>query len=483
LEIGVDDQIKLKNFSERIVSNPGLWRFVFRRNFIEKVLFPDYSSAEDQLFLQRFFALEPRIWVSDRAVYTYVDGGSNQLTKSNKVSGQTAQVVKRGIYEFSKLRVENQNLIDALIMKQILTVAKFGTGKEKLSGMYLALQYYRMFKIARVFAAQKLVVKAKFQSYFHQKSRVNLILMGGLGNQLFQLAFAYYLREFTGKAMFIVDSNKSIRRSENGEPEIMLYGEVLERDSQKFRFFSGVLDRGHGLLLRMKLQPTTWKSLLFPFPKFIISVISSLKYKQPMLTYVAPDIGYIEWQQRSFSQTVIGYFQTYKYVSHSQVLQALMDLSPKLIESEVNEFRKLQIVESPLLVHIRLGDYRNEPSFGLLPHSYYHDAIKRQMEFGVYRKIWVFSDEIHEYEKYIPEQYLKDVRLIGSVGSNSVSLLEVMRMCRGFVLANSSLSWWAASLSYTDDPQVMYPDPWFEGSRTPTELTSPNWIAVSRGQN
>jgi glycosyltransferase involved in cell wall biosynthesis len=481
LEIGVDDRAKLENFTERIVSNPGIWRFVFRRNFIEKVLFPNYSSAEDQLFLQRFFALEPRIWVSDRAVYTYVHGGSNQLTKSNKVSGQTAQVVKSGIFEFSKLKVKNQNLIDALIMKQILTVAKFGTGKEKLSGMYLALQYFRMFGIGRVFAAQKLVVKAKFHSYFHQKSRVNLILMGGLGNQLFQLAFAYYLREFTGKAMFIVDSNKSIRRSENGEPEIMLYGEVLKRDLKRFGFFSGLVDRGHGLLLRMKLRPTTLKILLFPIPKFIINVISSLKYKQPMLTYVAPDIGYIEWQPRSVSQTVIGYFQTYKYMSYPQVLQALMDLSPKLIESEVSEFRKLQFVESPLLVHIRLGDYRNEPSFGLLPYSYYHDAIKRQMKNGLCRKIWVFSDEIHEYEIYIPKQYLKDVRLIGSVGSNSVSLLEVMRMCKGYVLANSTLSWWAASLSYTDDPVVMYPDPWFEGSRTPTDLTSPNWVAVSRG--
>ena len=481
LEIGFDDQIKLENITERIVSNPGVWRFIFRRNFIEKVLFPDYSSAEDQLFLQRFFALEPRIWVSNQAVYTYVQGGGNQLTKSNKVSGQTAQVVKTGISEFSKSRVKHQNLIDALILKQIVTVAKFGTRKEILSGVALALHFFRTIKIRRVFAAQKLFVKAKLHSYIHQKSRINLILMGGLGNQLFQLAFAYYLREFTGKAIFILDSNKSIRRSKNGEPEVMLFGEVLQRDSRKFGFFSGILDRGYGLLLRIKLQPTRLKILLFPIPNFIINVISSLKYKQPMLAYVATDIGFVDWHSSRFSQTVIGYFQTYKYMENSQVLQLLMNLTPVSLESELVEFRRLQFVESPLLVHIRLGDYRNEPSFGLLPPSYYHTAIMRQMELGLYRKIWVFSDEIHEYEKYIPEQYLKDVRLIGSVGSNSVSLLEVMRMCKGFVIANSSLSWWAASLSYSDDPVVMYPDPWFEGSRTPTDLTSPNWVAVSRG--
>ena len=480
MEIGVNEQGKFSNLTERIISNPGIWRFIFRRNFIKKVLFPDYSSAEDQLFLQRFFALEPRIWVSNRAVYTYVHGGGNQLTKSNMVSGQTSHVVKIGISEFSKPKVKNQNLIDALILKQIVTVAKFGNGKEKISGIYLALQFLRRIEVKRFFAAQKLYVKAKFHSYIHQKSRVNIILMGGLGNQLFQLAFGCYVRELTGKATFILDSNKSIRRSKTGEPEVMLYGELLNRDLNRFGFFSGMVDRGLGLMLRIKLQPTKLKSLLFLIPNFVVNVVNSLKYEQPMLTFVAPDIGYVDWHPRSAGQTVIGYFQTYKYMAHPQVLPLLKTLTPDLIENEVIEFRKLQSVERPLLVHIRLGDYRNEPSFGLLPPAYYHSAIKMQMEKGIYKKIWVFSDEIHEYENYIPSQYLKDVRLIGSVGSNSVSLLEVMRMCKGYVLANSTLSWWAASLSYSDEPVVMYPDPWFEGSRTPIDLTSPNWMAVNR---
>lgn len=480
LEIGVNNQIRLDNFTERIVSNPGIWRFVFRRNFLEKVSFPDFSSAEDQLFLQRFFALDPRILVSNRVVYTYFQGGDNQLTKSPKVSEQTRLVAKIGISELSKSKVKNQTLIDTLILKQIVTVAKNGSRKDKLLSIYLGMQFHRATSPSRFFAAHKIFAKAKFRSYIHQRTRVNIILMGGLGNQLFQLAFGYHLGETTGKAVFFEDSNKSIRRSKDGIPEIMLYKEVPDRDVNNFPLLSTIVARGLGLLMRMKLQPTKIGNLVFPIPNGIINVINSLRHHQPMLTFVAEDIGFTNFKPRGVSQTVIGYFQSYKYLAHPPVLRLLKNLTPKSPETEVSAYGELHSIESPLLVHIRLGDYRKEPSFGLLPPSYYHAAIEKQMKNGLYKKIWVFSDEIDEYENYIPKQYMKDVRLIGSVGSNSVSLLEVMRMCKGYVLANSTLSWWAASLSYTDNPVVMYPDPWFEGIRTPTELNGPDWEAVPR---
>lgn len=55
-EIGIINRSEFQNIAYRIISNPGLWRFIFNRSFVDKLAFPDYSSAEDQLFLQRFFS-------------------------------------------------------------------------------------------------------------------------------------------------------------------------------------------------------------------------------------------------------------------------------------------------------------------------------------------------------------------------------------------------------------------------------------------
>ncbi len=48
-------------FTQRILSNPGLWRFIFKRDCVHRIEFPPFSSAEDQKFLQRFLEDSPKI--------------------------------------------------------------------------------------------------------------------------------------------------------------------------------------------------------------------------------------------------------------------------------------------------------------------------------------------------------------------------------------------------------------------------------------
>lgn len=309
---------------------------------------------------------------------------------------------------------------------------------------------------------------------------VKLILMGGLGNQLFQLAFGVYISTVTGKSVTLQDSNRSIRRTSAGLPEAMLYttGFILEK--HKSGILEHLVGRGLGLLLRLSLNSNSLKRTLITPIKWCLSVLASVYYQSFTTVFAASDIGFTVWYPSRFSQVVIGYFQSHKYLNHPEVLKVMKSLVPKSGESEVESYRDLSKEESPLLVHIRLGDYRNEPKIGVLSPAYYHNAINEHMESHLYNRIWVFSDEISQYKSYIPEQYHQKVRLIESVGSNSVSLLEVMRMCKGYVIANSSLSWWAASLSFSDSPQVTYPEPWFEGMATPRDLINPGWKAVPR---
>jgi glycosyltransferase involved in cell wall biosynthesis len=65
--------------------NPGLWRFIFRREFIGKARFPSTSMGEDQVFLSRLNLKKDDVYFVDRLFYTYFIGSDSQLTKRQDV--------------------------------------------------------------------------------------------------------------------------------------------------------------------------------------------------------------------------------------------------------------------------------------------------------------------------------------------------------------------------------------------------------------
>jgi len=312
--------------------------------------------------------------------------------------------------------------------------------------------------------------------------KVNITLMGGLGNQLFQYAFAQYVESVTREPVSFNDLNRSMRKRNDNKPEIAGFNVGGDFDLDGQGFIDKFLGKWLGLLTRVTLS--TNQSL----PKKIIRILAtwnctllaSLKYKQLTAVFVSPEIGFTRWNPTVLNQLCLGYFQTYRFAQHPDVKQKLLSMRPIDSEVEILKFVALSKIEIPLLVHIRLGDYKNEPQFGLISPSYYLAAIREQMRVGKYKKIWVFSDEISEYESYIPPEFLGFVRLIPNVGANTSSLLEVMRMCEGYVIANSTLSWWAAFLSYKQEPIVYYPKPWFAGLPEPLDLFPTKWISRPR---
>jgi hypothetical protein len=306
--------------------------------------------------------------------------------------------------------------------------------------------------------------------------------MGGLGNQLFQLAFLHYTKTITGRQSEIEQVSSSIRRNERHEPEISSYNLDIDITANCKTVTRNLFEKLIGLSLRLRLnQNRTWRrTTLYRIAILSAQIIATFKYRKLTTIFISDNIGYVNWKPSKTNQLIVGYFQTYKYLELPEVLEEMSSLSPRIATDDVEKYRLLAEKEKPLLVHIRLGDYRNEPSFGILSEDYYSAAINLQMNRGKYNQIWVFSDEPSYWEDFIPIEYRHLIRVIGSVGNNSVSLLEVMRMCHGFVIANSTLSWWAASLSSVINPLVTYPDPWFEKKENPIKLINDNWIPISR---
>lgn len=470
----------MTGMGQRVISNPGLWRFIFKKESIKSVTFPPYSSGEDQLFLQRFLANARTIIESDALVYTYVQGGKSQLTKSRKIADQSIRVLELGLNDEPTYPSEFQGVCDSLIIKQILTIVKHGNFSERLRGIYAVLLFKKKVGLRRVTVACLMFSYVKFRIFSNRKLKVRVLLMGGLGNQLFQVAYGMYLTKTQGAEVTLLDLSRNVRRTKEGLPEVTLYRGLPPTESSKRGWLESTLDRGFGYLLRLTLNPRKFALLKGKGARVVLSILSYLKWKSANRVFVPSNIGWVKWEPDDGSYTAVGYFQSYLYVMNPEVLSSLSQLASESDKEEVERFRNLAKKEHPLLVHIRLGDYRKEPGFGILPSNYYHSAIISQMTNSEYKSIWVFSDENPNLDEYIPEQYRGLVRVIESVGSNSVALLEVMRLCRGYVIANSTLSWWAASLSIIENARVLYPEPWFSNLPTPRNLIPPNWVPIAR---
>jgi hypothetical protein len=307
------------------------------------------------------------------------------------------------------------------------------------------------------------------------KNVTYLNLTGGLGNQLFQLAAALSLGE--SHQIFIETTNGKPRSNSTGQPEISSFTlpdrvSFLERTGTNW-----LSSKATGYVLRSGITTRHFEKvrILRFMIRLAASVINSVALKSRVKVNVNSGVGYDKYLKQKRFQLLIGYFQTYRYASMPAVYEELKNLTLVTQVDLIEEYRKLALVETPLVVHIRLGDYKLEESFGLLSKEYYSDAITELWSSGKYQKIWLFSDEPELAIQVIGDKYQDFVRIVPEVNDSAAATLEVMRSGSGYVIANSSFSWWAAFLSHTKNPVVLAPSPWFIGQEEPIDLIPPSW--------
>ena len=286
----------------------------------------------------------------------------------------------------------------------------------------------------------------------------------------------------SGKRKLVIDSvNGSPRANDSGIPDSYQFDLPTTSLSHHDSEFPRLIKRAIGYCLRSKIQPAKFEAVLqLPrFAQLITSVLISLSLKELVWVKVCRGVGFDNKIRESHVNTFfIGYFQSYKWL---EMAESKNGLAFKLSNPSelVKSFSALALIENPLVVHVRLGDYLVEGGFGTLDSSYYLKAITKAMELGDFGKIWMFSDEPLEAMKRIPNDIGLEVRVMPAFEESPATALEVMRMGKGYVIANSTFSWWGASLSYLPNPVVIYPYPWFKSIDSPLDLVPPNWLPIS----
>jgi len=304
--------------------------------------------------------------------------------------------------------------------------------------------------------------------------RTFISLTGGLGNQLFQLASGLANSQ---ESLELITYLGEPRLAKDGEPDLLSFvlpsGVSIARKKR-----GGIFGRkASRLLLRMSTNFLEHRGddYLRKFVLFFAKFLFSIKISTKVVIKVSSGLGYSEIGEIYRDTLLVGYFQSYKWASQAHVLSSLMRMKLISQSREVDSYKDLAKIERPLAIHVRLGDYRNESSFGILPDRYYEVAIHEQLRVRKYGSIWLFSDELELAKDVIPIDVTLPIRLIPTVNESSAATLEVMRFCTGYVIANSTFSWWGAFLSYTPDATVFAPKPWFQGMEDPRELIPRHW--------
>jgi hypothetical protein len=307
-----------------------------------------------------------------------------------------------------------------------------------------------------------------------------LHLTGGLGNQLFQITAALYSSKC--KEIGIEWVLGRPRLNSLNQPQISCYElpkniTLLQRSND-----SWLARKTLGYLLRSSVDPRGFERLksFHRAAVYLGSFVLLTKSGSFRKITTGDNLGFYPLRVDDKDRYLVGYFQTYRYLEDQFVRDFLQNLKVKNFE-QYTHFKELAVSEEPLVVHVRLTDYRTEDNFGIPDKSYYHNAILELWKTGLYKRIWLFSDEPRNALERVPRELLANVRVFDDIENCTAKTLEVMRLGRGYVIANSSFSWWGAQLSKSDNPVVVVPDPWFSNLNEPSHLIPINWIRRKAG--
>lgn len=308
------------------------------------------------------------------------------------------------------------------------------------------------------------------------KRKLLIFLTGGLGNQLFQVAAGIHFAN--GRTVELDLRTARPRINSTGEAEVL---SLNLPDGLKFirKDKGGLIRRVYGFNLRSGYSPKKYEeSNVFKISRRISSsAILSIYFHRFLDVTVSSDLGFDQRiSYRTSNETLIGYFQSHLVARDLLSFRDLLFQNP--YEERFSIYSKEAEEEYPLLVHIRLGDYETEDAFGVLSSGYYEDAITSEWESGRYKSIWLFSDQAHDAIYKIPERYREFTRIIPSEGMESSETLRIMTLCRGYIIANSTFSWWGAFLRVHQDAPVIAPKPWFVSLKEPSNLIPNEWTRL-----
>lgn len=271
-------------------------------------------------------------------------------------------------------------------------------------------------------------------------------LLGGLGNQLFQLAAG--IAAARRQSARVVFTDYWLRHPEPGETRRAVALNGLFRDGE---LVSEVVPRIGRLTERIVNKRVIERS--------------------------ADDDALARVGKRT--RAVVGYFQRLDYAE-----EAWPDLRTRLASSNNAAHRALASITTSDrgALHYRLGDYLSSATanthHGVTSPEYFADVIRRASGLHGIRRWHVISDDPDSAVELLTSVPLPaGIDLVASGSGDEWHDLGVLASSRVCAISNSSFSWWAAFIGMSSGARyVIAPKPWFSsGDQVEPMLFPSSW--------
>lgn len=276
---------------------------------------------------------------------------------------------------------------------------------------------------------------------------ITIHLMGGLGNQLFQIfCLLNYCMKYNKRFWLPIIKQDMVSPLDNKSK-----------------------------------RPIYWNTLLNNLVPFLQSVnCQTIEVKEFSFRYRRlQDMGDKDIK-------LLGYFQSYKYFEENyDKIVEFLDFQTKV--NIVREKCSRYIKDNTATMHFRIGDYITRPNVHpIVPAEYYNKAINHIKSQGInIENILYFGEAVDE--KRIDENisqlklgYPEITFIRCDYEVEDWEQLLLMSCCQHNIIANSTFSWWGAYLNSNPEKIVCYPSGWFgpECSNSTRDLFPENWVKV-----
>lgn len=288
-------------------------------------------------------------------------------------------------------------------------------------------------------------------------------LKGGMGNQMFQYAFACALKHSAEKIGSLVNLYYDITAYTEG-------GRVKQDTLRTFdlqRLSCNVPIANEDSVLKVRN------------PHGVFSKI----YRKLIEKYLVPDTVSFNPSllKPPFKKYYEGYWQSPKYFTEieDELRQAFLFREP-LGTAASAKMKEIDAEPNAVSVFYRKTDYVNLSDFDTCAEPYYERAFKKMKELVPNAKFFVTSDDI-EWVRKNAKLPAGSVLVSDKTTINYVEEMKIISHCRHFIIPNSTFAWWTAWLSpYRKTSNVIAPAIWSKKYNLTQfkDITPTHWLRI-----